>query len=154
MQTIKIIATQKNKEGEKLSIDFVASLSDTTKSKVIGTMLNEIFEFQKVASKNRTSRFMTNEVTDIKLQIGSFEFDTEKIAESDSTVLKVFRAKMKLRNTPQGQKAFATLVYDTINYMCRKQYEITFEELIERLDEEILTSQIVKDFAMLQHELN
>lgn len=149
MQSIKLTATQKS-EDSKLSIDFVYSLSEVTKSKVLGTMLNEVFEFQAVACKHKTSRFMTNQITDIKLEIGDFVFDTEQIEKSDSMQLKIFRAKMKLRNTAQGRKNFATLVYDVIQYICRKQYEITFEELIEKLDEEILTSQIVKDFAAFE----
>lgn len=148
-QVVKISAKQKNADGETLSIEFFANMQELSKSKVLGTMLNEIFEFQKVACECKTDRFKTNSVTDIKLQLGDYEFDTEKIASGDSQVLKIFRAKMKLRNTPQGRKHFAVLVNKIITYMSRVIYDMTFEELIESLNEEILESQLTKDFAAI-----
>jgi len=141
---VKLTAKQTTDNGS-IELPFIAEFTNASKSKVLGTLLNELFEFQKIACKHRTGRFMSNEVTDISFSVGEITFDSSAILRGENKVLKMFRAKLRLRNNPKSRKDFATLVNDIIDYMCREVYEISFDELIEKLDAELLEFQLSKD---------
>lgn len=135
---MKVTLTAKQKTAEdNLAVTFSADVPKNNKGLVIGTLLNELFGFMSIAKKHRTTRFLSNEVTDITLKFGRVTLSTEDIKANGSTAEKLLRAKMKLRNNPKGKKAFAVLFYDLCEYMTRQIKPISFDKLLAEIEKEI-----------------
>jgi hypothetical protein len=138
---VVLTASQKQTDG-KIEMSFNAEIDKRNKSKIVGSLLNELFDFIDLQKKHRLTGFKSNEITDVKISLGDIELNTEMLTKfkgDRADVMKAMRMKMKLRNNPVGKKAFALLVWDIADLMTRelsnKSFELLIEELTDKAEE-------------------
>ena len=131
---VNFSAKQAIQGRDVFQLNYSVDITAGNKSKVVGTMLHELFEFMKLAKKHKAKKFLSNDVTDIKISFGDIALDTEAIKFVGTDYAKTLRARMRLRSSNEGFRSFASLFMDLCDYMTRAKYEISFEELIETLE--------------------
>lgn len=111
------------------SVTLNTTVTDTTASKVCGTVLNELFEFVNLQKMIGGKGLKLNEPINLKFEIGGQVINTAKWDKS-------LQAKLKLQNNAEGRRNFARKFWAMFSYTFRNIQEWDIKELQNVLEVE------------------
>ncbi len=117
--------------GIDLNLSFELPEFDASKSKVCGTLLNELFRWVELQRELKADGLKLNLPILLKFDVAGIKFDT-------GTVRKQAQQRLKLQNTPKGRKAYAKKFWATFNYATAKIETKTYAELVAGLETAIM----------------
>ena len=121
MKTLNFSATQ---ESSKLT--FAVEISKGNESRVLGTLLNELFAWCTLQQSVKAKGIKFSEPIDLAFECGGLEFDT-------ATVRRELVQKLKLNKTAKSKRVFAQRFKAIFDYSVSEVRECTFTELLEGL---------------------
>lgn len=102
---------------------------DTVKSKVCGSICNELFDWVSLQKFVGANGIKLSEPINLKFEVNGIKFDT-------GTLKKELQARLLLRNNPQGRRNYARRFNAIFNYITRDVKPCTFDELLARITKE------------------
>jgi|13_taG_2_1085334.scaffolds.fasta_scaffold32161_1 hypothetical protein len=123
MKKVNFLAYQ---EGTSLNLSF--EVETLNQSKVLGTLLNELFAWCEVQRSVNAKGLKFSQPINLK-------FETEKQVFDTGTVNKRLTQKLKMNRTAKSKKAFAQKVKVIFDYSLREVNTVNFSDLIESLSE-------------------
>lgn len=127
MKTIEItfindvtVITREVKTGKKLD-----------NSRVVGTVLNDLFRLVSLQQKTKTKFFNFSKPFDIRVKTEDVLIDTAKIKS-------IYKTRFKLNNTAKRKKSFAQAVYHVIDFATTKTEVLSYQELEKKLNNETI----------------
>lgn len=121
MKTLIFTASQEN-----TSINFTFEISNGNESRVLGTLLNELFAWCTLQQTVGAKGLKFSQPIDLAFECGGLTFDT-------TTVRRELVQKLKLNKTAKAKRAFAQRFKAIFDYSISEVRETTFADLLESL---------------------
>lgn len=115
---------------ENCELTLSTSIDSTSKNKIAGTLLNELFAWVNLQKEVRAKGLKLSEPIGLQFKLGKYNFDSTKIDMK-------LQQTLKLQSTADGMKRFAKKFWSILEYVTQTRETITFEALITELEKQI-----------------